>query len=92
MTKSGSSLLQNITYLPFYSSAALFTVFNFVVYGTIMTIKSCVRYLRFGVTSSNEYYSSEQTLKMGSLLLSVFGGELLFGGLISFFYTQQISF
>ena len=85
-------MLLQITYLPFYSSAAVFTVLNFVVYGAFMAIRNCVRYVRFGVTSANDYYNSEQTLKVGSLLLSVFGGELLFAGLISFFYIQQMSF
>lgn len=47
---------------------------------------NCVRYVRYGVCSSNDYYSSEGTLKVGSLLLTLFGGELLFAGLISFFY------
>ena len=59
---------------------------NFVVYGLFIAIFNCVRYVRFGVGSSNDYYAPDQTLKVGSLLLSLFGGELLFAGLISFFY------
>ena len=38
-----------INYLPFYSGAAVFTVLNFVVYGTLMGIINCVRYARYGV-------------------------------------------
>lgn len=88
--ETASILIQ--TYLPFYSSAAVFTVFNFLVYGSFIWIRNCVGYARFGVTSSSDYYTSEDTLKVGSLLLSLFGGELLFSGLISFFYIQQMSF
>ena len=71
---------------------AVFTVLSFVVYGAFIAIRNCVRYARFGVLSTNDYYTPEQTLKVGGLLLSLFGGELLFAGLISFFYTQQLSF
>ena len=53
---------------------------------------NCVRYIRYGVCNSNDYYTQEDTLKVGSLLLTLFGGELLFAGLISFFYIQQMSF
>ena len=80
------------TYLPFYSGAAVFTVFNFLVYGTFIGVRNCIRYVRYGVTSTSDFYTSEDTLKVGSLLLSLFGGELLFSGLISFFYIQQMSF
>ena len=78
--------------MPFYSSAAVFTVLSFVVYLTFMAISNCVRYVRYGVTSQSDFYTEENTLKVESLLLSVFGGELLFGGLISYFYIQQMSF
>ena len=61
---------------------------NFVVYGLIVGIRNCVRYVRFGVTNPSEYYTQDQSLKVGGLLLSLFGGELLFAGLISFFYVQ----
>ena len=81
-----SSPLPQITYLPFYSSAAVFTVLNFLVYGTFIGIINCVRYARYGVCNSNDYYTQEDSLKVGSLLLTLFGGELLFAGLISFFY------
>ena len=89
---NGSSALPQITYLPFYSSAAVFTVLNFAVYGTLIGIINCVRYVRYGVCNTSDYYTREDTLKVGSLLLSLFGGELLFAGLISFFYIQQMSF
>lgn len=46
-----------ITYLPFYSSAAVFAFLNFVVYGTVMAIRNCVKYVRYGVTTENDYYS-----------------------------------
>ena len=74
--------------MPFYSSAAFFAVFNFIVYGMFIAVGNCARYVRFGVSSSNDYYEPDQSLKVGSLLLSLFGGELLFAGLISFFYIQ----
>ena len=86
-----SSMLQ-YTYLPFYSSAAAFTVLSFLVYLTFIALSNCVRYIRFGVTNQSDFYTEEGTLKVESLLLSVFGGELLFGCLISFFYIQQKSF
>ena len=82
----GATVESSLAYLPFYSSAAVFAVLNFLLYGTITGIQNCVRYVRFGVLTSNDYYTSDQTLKVGSLLLSLFGGELLFAGLISFFY------
>mmetsp|Transcript_15918 Transcript_15918/g.21572 ORF Transcript_15918/g.21572 Transcript_15918/m.21572 type:complete len:92 (-) Transcript_15918:971-1246(-) len=91
MGKSTSSILP-ITYLPFYSSAAVFTVLNFIVYFTCIGIRNCVRHVRYGVTSASDYYTNEDTLKVGSLLLSLFGGELLFAGLISFFYICQMSY
>lgn len=83
---------QSLTYLPFYSSAAVFTVLNFVVYGSFIGMRNCVRYMRYGVTSASDYYTSEDTLKVGSLLITLFAGELLFSGLISFFYIQQMSY
>lgn len=46
-----------ITYLPFYSSAAVFTFLNFIVYGTVMAIRNCIKYMRYGVTTENDYYS-----------------------------------
>ena len=85
--KAGDIEVENSrTYLPFYSSSAVFTVLNFIVYGAFIGIRNCVKYMRFGVTSSSDYYTSEDTLKVGSLLLTLFAGELLFTGLISFFY------
>ena len=48
-----------ITYLPFYSSAAAFTVLNFLVYGTVIAIGNCVKYIRYGVTTENDYYSEK---------------------------------
>ena len=87
-TEEAKSSILQITYLPFYSSAAVFTVLNFLVYGTFIAIRNCVRYARYGVTGSNEFYTSEDTLKVSGLLLTLFGGELLFAGLISFFYIQ----
>lgn len=48
--------------------------------------------MRYGVTSASDYYTSEDTLKVGSLLITLFAGELLFSGLISFFYIQQMSY
>ena len=62
------------------------------MYGTLIGIINCVRYVRYGVCNTSDYYTREDTLKVGSLLLSLFGGELLFAGLISFFYIQQMSF
>ena len=61
-------------------------MFNFFVYLICIGIRDCVRRWRYGVTGTSDYYTSEDTLKVGSLLLSLFGGELLFAGLISFFY------
>ena len=54
-----SNPLLQITYLPFYSSAAVFTVLNFLVYGTFIGIINCVRYMRYGVCNSNDYYTQE---------------------------------
>ena len=65
---------------------------NFVVYGAFILVRNCIRYMRYGVMSTSDYYTQEQTLKVGSLLLSLFGGEMLFAGLISFFYIQQMSY
>lgn len=59
---------------------------NFFVYLICIGIRDCIRRWRYGVTETSDYYTSEDTLKVGSLLLSLFGGELLFAGLISFFY------
>lgn len=91
-TTGSTEVDQSTTYLPFYSSAAVFTVLNFVVYGSFIGIRNCVRYIRYGVTSASDYYTSEDTLKVGSLLITLFAGELLFSGLISFFYIQQTSY
>ena len=65
---------------------------NFIVLLLIVLVQNCVKYIRYGVTSSNDYYTQENTLKIGSLLLTLFGGELLFAGLISFFCIQKMSF
>ena len=65
---------------------------NFIVLLLIVFVQNCVKYIRFGVTSANDYYTQENTLKIGSLLLTLFGGELLFAGLISFFCIQKMSF
>ena len=64
---------------------------NFVVYGSFIGVRNCMRYCRYGVSSASDYYTSEDTLKVGSLLITLFGGELFFAGLISFFYIEQLS-
>ena len=59
LEEAGVTSPVQITYLPFYSSAAVFTVLNFLVYGAFICIRNFIRYMRFGVFSTNDYYTQE---------------------------------
>ena len=78
---------RTVHYLPFYSSTSMFAILAFAIIGTFMIIKNIVNYVRFGVGSQNDYYTPHDTLKVGSLLLTVIAGELLFGGLACLFFV-----
>ena len=65
----------------------MFAILAFAIVGAFMIIKNIVNYVRFGVGSQNDYYTPHDTLKVGSLLLTVIAGELLFGGLASMFFV-----
>ena len=65
----------------------MFAIITFVIVLAFMVIKNIVKYIRFGVSSQNDYYTSHDTLKVGSLLLTVLAGELLFSGLACLFFV-----
>ena len=78
---------RRVEYLPFYSSNGIFAIITFGIIVTFMIIKNIVKYVRFGVSGQNDYYTPQDTLKVGSLLLTVLAGELLFCGLMTLFFV-----
>ena len=76
-----------VDYLPFYSSNGICAIFTFGIVAVFMVTKNIVKYIRFGVSGQNDYYTPQDTLKVGSLLLTVLAGELLFGGLMTMFFV-----
>ena len=56
-----------------------------------MNVCNFFKYLRYGVFSSNDFYTPQDTLKVGSLMLCLLSGQLLFLGLLSFFYANSLS-
>ena len=82
---------KTVKYFPFYASNGIFAIAMFVIVATFMIIKNIVKYIRFGVSGQSDYYTSQDTLKVGSLLSTVLAGELLFAGLLSLFFVFQES-
>jgi len=81
----------SVVYLPFYSSTPVFLGMTFGVVFLFMIFKNIVKYSRYGVFNSNDFYSTHDTLKVGSLFVSVLAGELLLIGMMSFFYISQLT-
>lgn len=72
---------------PFYSSVVLLAGFLFIAIWVYMGIKEMLGYFRYGVFSSCSFYSPQETLRVGSVVLCVLGGQLLFIGFYSFVYA-----
>ena len=74
-------------FMPFYAAAPTFILMNFIVMGLFMVAKNVYKYAKFGVFAPNDYYTPQDTLKIGAFFLTLLAGELLFLGLIGVFYT-----
>ena len=81
----------NLVY-PFYSSAALLGGFLCIAIFLYMGIKDLVGYFRYGVFNPSSFYSPSETLRVGSILLCLLGGQLLFIGIYSFLYAQALCY
>lgn len=77
-----------VPYMPFYAAAPSFILMNLIVMGLFMIAKNVFKYVKFGVTAPNDYYTTSDTLKIGAFFLTLLAGELLFLGLMGVFYTS----
>ena len=85
------ALRADTSYLPYYSCMLLSGTIVFLTIFLYSNVCNFFKYVRYGVFSANDFYTPQDTLKVGSLLLCLLGGQLLFVGLLSFFYTNTLT-